>query len=130
MEITLTDDFSKTSIEGYTVCYDSAEVAVFALKENFDLMDGLEDYTIEQYGELVLQNNSFDSSVKLLSNDGLTYFDYEYANPETNDTYYYFTVLYKAPDAFWTVQFTTLSEDIEDYIQSFTDWAKTVEFSE
>ena len=44
MTITLTDEFVKTNIEQYTVAYDSKNVAVFALREEFTLADGFEDY--------------------------------------------------------------------------------------
>ena len=59
---TLTDEFVKTDIENYTIAYDSKNVAVFALKEAFALADGFQDYTLEQYGDLVLQNNNLSSS--------------------------------------------------------------------
>lgn len=129
MTITLTNEFIETSFEGYNACYDSEDVAVFALKEEFDLMDGLEDYTLEQYGELVLENNGFPSDIELQNILGLTYFEYEYGDDEINDTYYYFAVLYKASDAFWMIQFATQEENAELYQQSFIDWAKSVEFN-
>lgn len=128
IEITLTNQFFETSIEGYTVCYDSETAGVFVLKEPFDLFDGFENYTLEEYGELVLLGNSFDPSIKLNNDNGLTYFEYLYTNPETNDTYYYFTALYKTSDAFWMLQFTTLEENAENYKLQIIDWAKSVEF--
>ena len=57
MEITLTKAFRKTSVDGYTVCYDSSKVAVFALKEAFSLAEGLEEMTLDDYRKLVLQAN-------------------------------------------------------------------------
>lgn len=129
MKITLTEDFVETELEGFTACYDSNVVGVLVLKEEFSLFEGYEDYTVEQYGDLVLESNSLTSSVKLQNHDGLTYFEYDYINPETNDEYNYFTVLYKSADGFWMIQFATLEENIETYRQSFIDWAKTVKFS-
>ena len=129
MTITLTNQFVEASYEGYTVCYDSSNMAVFALKEEFNLMDGLESYTLEQYGELVLSNNSLASTSELQNDQGITYFDYRYTNPETNDNYYYFTTLHKAEDAFWIVQFVVLEKDAQQYRQTFIDWANTLEFS-
>lgn len=128
MQITLTNNFSKTSVEGYTVCYDSRDVAVFALEETFASVDGFEDYTIEQYGDLLLESNSLDSSVTLQKNDDLNYFEYQYTNPKTNDTYKYTTFIYKTSDAFWAIQFATLEENADNYRSLFNEWAKKVKF--
>lgn len=128
MQITLTNNFSKTSFEGYTVCYVSKDAAVFAIKENFTLTDGVEDYTIEQYSDLVFKNNNVDSSVKLQTNDDLNYFEYERFNPETNNTYNYHAFLYKTSDAFWMIQFATPNEKLESYRPLFLEWAKKVKF--
>ena len=127
MNITLTDEFVKTDIENYIVAYDSKNVAVFALKEAFALADGLQDYTLEQYGNLVLQNNNLSAS-KLQNLEGLTEFEYEFTNPDTKDTYKYFSFVYKAADAFWLVQFATLAENVDEYSPKILEWAKTVSF--
>ena len=51
MTITLTSDFSKQSMDGYTVCYAAKTAAVFALHETNDQFAaaGLNDVTLEQY---------------------------------------------------------------------------------
>ena len=127
MSIRLTDEFIKTDIENYTVAYDSKNVAVFALKEAFALADGFQNYTLEQYGNLVLKNNNLSAS-ELQNLDGLTEFEYEFTNPNTNDTYKYFSFVYKADDAFWLVQFATLTENVNEYRAQILEWAKTVSF--
>ena len=127
MSIRLTDEFIKTDIENYTVAYDSKNVAVFALKEAFALADGFQNYTLEQYGNLVLKNNNLSAS-ELQNLDGLTEFEYEFTNPNTKDTYKYFSFVYKADDAFWLVQFATLTENVNEYRAQILEWAKTVSF--
>ena len=127
MTITLTDEFVKTDVENYTVAYDSKNVAVFALKEAFALADGFQDYTLEQYGDLVLQNNNLSSS-KIEDKEGLTGFEYEFTNPDTKDTYKYFSFVYKSNDAFWLVQFATLTENVDKYSSKINEWAKTISF--
>lgn len=127
MTITLTDEFIKTDIENYTVAYDSKNVAVFALKEAFALADGFQNYTLEQYGNLILKNNNLSAS-ELQNLDGLTEFEYEFTNPNTKDTYKYFSFVYKADDAFWLVQFATLTENVNEYRTQILEWAKTVSF--
>lgn len=127
MTITLTDEFVKTDVENYTVAYGSKNVAVFALKEAFALADGFQDYTLEQYGDLVLQNNNLSSS-KIEDKEGLTGFEYEFTNPDTKDTYKYFSFVYKSNDAFWLVQFATLTENVDKYSSKINEWAKTISF--
>ena len=127
MSITLTDEFVKADIENFTVTYDSKKVAVFALKEEFTLVQGFEDYTLEQYGNLVIQNNRLSSS-KLESIDGLIGFDYEFTNPDTKETYKYLSFVYKSSDAFWLVQFATLIENADEYSSKIVEWAKTISF--
>ena len=127
MSITLTNGFKNVQFEGLTNCYDSADVAVLALKEEFTLMEGFEDYTLEEYGELVLINNGLDVS-SLNNVDGLLEFEYEYTNPETNENYIYCSFIYKSDDAFWLVQFATLTENIDTYSTSIVEWAKSVSF--
>lgn len=124
MSITLTDDFEEESMDGFTACYDSNDVAVFALKEGFDLMDGFDLLTLNEYAEMVINTNSVSCEVK--SVDTLTYFDYTSTPSDTE--YYYFVVLYKAEDAFWIVQFVTPEKNADEYKDSFIDWAKTVKF--
>ena len=127
MTITLTDEFRKADVEQYTVAYDSKKVAVFALKEEFSLADGFQNYTLEQYGDLVIQNNNLSSS-KIENIEGLTTFEYESTNPDTKDTYKYFSFVYKTNDAFWLVQFATLTENVDEYSSKIFEWAKTISF--
>ena len=127
MTITLTDEFIKAGVEEYTVAYDSKNVAVFALKEEFSLADGFQNYTLEQYGDLVIQNNNLSSS-KIENIEGLTAFEYEFTNPDTKDTYKYFSFVYKTNDAFWIVQFATLTENVDEYSSKIFEWAKTISF--
>ncbi len=128
MNITLTDEFGETEVKNYTVAYGSQDVAVFVLKEDFALADGFWDYTLEQYADLLIESNNLGSTEPKTA-EGLTSFEYEFTNPETNDVYRYFSYVYKTDDAFWMIQFATLSDNVDAYAQQITDWAKSVEFS-
>lgn len=128
MNITLSEEFKETTVKKYTVAYDSKKVAVFALKEPFALVDGFEDYTLDQYADLVIQSNGLSPSQKKTDN-GLIWFEYDFDNPENNNTYRYSTYVYKANDAFWIVQFATLKSNFEKVSQEIAVWAKSVTFS-
>ncbi len=120
MTITLTAAFEEVEYEGYTACYDSKKVAVFALKEDFSVLDGLEDYTVFEYGQLVLETNEVNLPLK--SVDNLTFFEY------TESGYTYCAFVFKADDAFWLVQFATPESDAEEYQTKIFKWAKTITF--
>lgn len=127
MEITLTESFEKRDIEPFNVSYVSNNAAVFVLKESFDLLEGFENYTVNEYTDLVVQNNGFDSSY-VYSVDGLPYFAYERETDEGTFTYYGFT--YKGTDAFWLIQFAVPSDKVANYENLITNWAKSVKFAQ
>ncbi len=129
MSITLTDEFTEVDADNYTVAYDSRDIAVLALQEAVLVDDGQEDYTLEEYAKLVMQNNSLDPE-QLQTSDDLTYFTYTYTNPDSGDTYEYFTCVYEGGVDFWIVQFATLEQNADEYSQQFFDWAKTVSFTD
>lgn len=128
MSITLNENFSEDVLDSFTACYSSRDVAAFLLKEEFSLMAGLENYTLEQYGQLVLQNNGMPD-FQLQTVDGVLYFEYEVDNEADKTTYYYFSTIHKATDAFWLVQFACNAADAEEHIPDFIQWAKSVSFS-
>ena len=128
MTITLTDEFTETDVENYTIAYASKNIAIYGLKEAFVLADGFEDYTLEQYANLVIQANNLGSA-EIKTTDGLAHFEYEFTNPETKDVYKYFSYVYKSNDSFWLIQFAALNKNADEYAQQITEWAKSVEFS-
>lgn len=127
MTITLTEDFQKADYDGYTVGFESREVVVFALEEPFSLVEGMESYSIEQYGELILEYNDTDATLSR-SGSGLTYFEYDATGQETSKDFHYTAFLYRASDAFWMVRFATEQADREEYAQQIFEWAASVRF--
>ena len=128
MSITLTNEFKEFDAGEFTVGYESKNVAVIALKEEFSLMEGFEDYTLEEYGNLVLKNNEMDFC-ELNTAEGLTYFEYLYTDPESEEDYQYFSCVYKAEDSFWLIHFVTLADSLGVYADQMLTWAKSVEFT-
>lgn len=127
MTITLTNDFISSEADGYTLCYDSEKVAVLALREEFALQEGAEDYTLVEYGELVIQTNKLETALEV--QNGIHCFEYEHAASK-KETYHYLVTLFKTDDAFWMVQFITLTENTEDLRPSFLEWAGSISFYE
>ena len=128
MEITLTKAFKETSFEGYTVCYDSSKAAVFALKEEFSLTEGLEALTLEQYHDLVLQANAAKNPERGENVGSIPTMLYNFYNEEKKTEYRYFAAMYKADDAFWIVQFACEEDLFDTYEPYFVEAGKTVVF--
>ena len=129
MSITLTDRFVENTYEGYTVCYDSSDAAVFALKEAFTLQAGLGELSLDEYAQLVYQANSSKSPETVAKEDGLTIMEYSFLNEAENQTYRYLATMFKAEDAFWLVQFACVEDDYEAKRPLFMEWAKSVTFA-
>ena len=125
LNITLTDDFSRMDNGNFTLSFASEDVAVFMLEERFALMDGFEDYTIREYGELVLSSNGRDCELKV--QDGLTFFEYK-SDTEFDTDYKYLAYLYKSDDAFWLVNFVVKANKADEYKDEIAAWAKSIEF--
>ncbi len=128
MSITLTDAFRENTYEGYTVCYDSKDVAVFVVKEPFSIQEGLSDLSIDDYAEAVYEANASKSPSEISKENDLTSMEYNFLNEQENQTYRYYAAMFKGSDAFWLVQFACKQDEYDAKRQTFIDWAKTVKF--
>jgi hypothetical protein len=128
MSITLTNGFREMAYAGFTVCYDSADVAVFCIKEPFTMAEGIEDLTLEEYADLTLKANATQNPT-LHEFDGIPMMKYTYHNEETDVTYAYISAMYKSGDAFWAIQFACAADVYDENEATFIKWAKSVVFS-
>ena len=129
MTITLTTDFVEADAQGYARAMNSQFVTILVLQEEFTLLEGLADYTLEQYGELVLGNNTNTDNEGLQVENGVTYFEYDKVNREDGKTYRYIVTMYKGTDAFWLIQYVLHENDVNKYKPYIFDWAATVTFA-
>ena len=126
LTMTLTDAFEEKPVEGYTACYEALYVAVYLLKEPFSAFAGFENYTIEEYEQLILKANASKNpaSSKL---DGVPVMEYTFKNEDTGVTYQYFAVMHKGSDGFFLVQFACAQEYYGEYKSHFEAWAKSIQ---
>ena len=125
MNITLPDEFEEVKVGTYTAAYDSEDVAVFALRESFNLIVGSENYSLRQYAQSVIDVNNLGSA-EITESDGLTHFEYE--NKTNGGSFKYIAYVYKTDDAFWLIQFAATDKNVEKYADQITEWAKSVTF--
>ena len=127
MTITLTDAFTEKDYVSYTACYESRDIAVFVLKEEFSLFANTEygpETTVEEYVDLVRRSNALGDNVLVTNAGNLCYLEY---NKEANGkTLSYKVFGFKGADAFWLLQFAADAENypnvvgqIDAYAQSF-----------
>ena len=129
MSITLTNEFRRTEYEGYVAAYHSREIFVAVFKESFDSASVLENYSVEQYlQEMIEYNQDKLGPVSVQEADGLTGFVSKGDDPDTKKPCHYYYYCYKSEDAFWLIQFAVHEENVEKYEQNLIDWAKSVKF--
>ena len=126
LTITLTEDFAKVSQPGFTVCYDSASVAVLALKESFSLQEGIEDWSLAYYASLIQSVNAAYSPTTPKKVGDYMVMEHTFYNPATQITYHYHTCMYKGSDAFWTIQFACDVNEIDQHKADMMKWADSV----
>ncbi|MBQ4121079.1 MAG: hypothetical protein IJD35_03590 [Clostridia bacterium] len=127
MSVTLTDAFTKRSVDGYTVTYDSKDVAVFAIKESFSLFEGY-DVTLEEYADLVRQSNASRNPTAVVERDGVLTMEYSFLNESENETYKYLCTMFKGEDAYWVIQFATKENAYDGLFDTLMTYAKSVSF--
>lgn len=126
LTITLTEAFSESKYEGYTLACDSGEVAFFALKESFAEYEGLEYATLEEYAENVCLANADREPGEITEIDGIPTMEYSFYNETSKQTYKYLVAMFKGPDAFWLVHFACKNTEYETYRSHFVEWVKSV----
>lgn len=122
--ITLTDDFREREDDFFTAVYDSGDMAVFVLKEEFSLF-GNDRPSLPEYAGMIIEYAQLDIPVQ--EANGLTYFTYR-ANAKGKD-FRFFSVVYMGSDAYWEVQFCCEAGDYKDLKADFIRFAKSVTVS-
>lgn len=126
MQITLTSSFYEKELVSQTAYYESRTALVTCLKEEFSLMYGFGDYTLSEYTNMVMSNNSLHQDVSEREGQDYLYFTYE--KTVSGNDYFYLATTHKADDAFWLIQFACFTSQKENKTETFLDWADTITF--
>ena len=124
--ITLTNAFVEKEYVSMTCYYESPEMIVTMLKEEFTMLDGLEDWTLVEYGRATIEANKLTDCDVFRSEDGYVYFCY-YKEVSGNN-YSYYATCHKSGDAFWLIQFACLSKNFDRLSESMREYAKSITF--
>lgn len=133
-EITLDSTFyeSYTDIENSDLYLESLNVVVSVVREDFEIVSdaGYNPYamTADQYASMLIDelyysgisvnyyDDNYDENIEIF--DYVYYSDYE--------TYYYYTIVNKGTDAFWTTQFICENDNKIDYLEDIAKWSNTI----
>lgn len=128
MTISLPEGTEETVLTGQTVTYSTENVIVTMMKIPFSKSTDLQDLSAEEFTEMTILSSNLPTGVKLTTEDGIPGFDFEQENPQMNDTYHHFVKIYKGGNAFLMVQFIVPVDQVEEYVDQFAIWAKSVRF--
>ena len=129
MLITLTDAFTEADFEGYTKAFDSRKTAVFVLREDKSVLNGVE-LSLAEYADLTRAANESRGPGEIKNEDGLTYFEYDYYGSDGATIYSYFTTMFNSDEAFWLVQFACQRDEYEKLRPEFIKYAQSVTFGD
>ncbi len=125
--IELTDDFRENSElateNGLYACFESSDVAVLILCEEFAYLEGFDVETAEDYAKLFIEANAMTDS-KVETDNGICHFDYTAVSE--GKTFYYFAACLKGKDAFWMFQFVTQEKDFAKFEERIYEWASSI----
>lgn len=127
LRITLTDKFTPKDHISYTACYESQDLAVMVLKEEFSLFEGTEisaETTVEQYMDVIRRANALPEMVSVVTSNNLCYLEYDRLANGKN--YLYRAYGFKGTEGFWLVQFATTKENFANVSDQIHAYAQTV----
>lgn len=126
MSITMDKGFKEKELLSATYYLERNDSIMLAIKEEFQLLLPA-TLTLEDYTNLVLQNNIIYSNVNSRENENYMYFSYE--KMVSGKNYYYLATTHKAEDSFWLIQFACSKNEKDEFEDKFFKWADTIAFT-
>ncbi len=131
MSITLSEAFEEENgadyeDTDYDVIFNAGSLMVSVIRERFSTTPGLSDLTLKEYARALIEVNELDQNLSIQQENGLTFIEYE--DSVDSDTYHYFIAIYRTDNAYWSIQFVSFAEDIDEQRPVILDWAKSVTF--
>ena len=127
LRITMTEDFEDIEPEGYDRVLQKGMCVAMFMEEPFTNLEGMEELSVEEYYSFLRFYNSAVS--QSLTEQGITYVQSQYQNPETGILWHYMLVAYKGTDAFWLVEFAVPENKWEEMKPELLKWAASVEIT-
>ena len=129
MTITLTDEFTESTMENADWYYESDSVLVMGIMETRDELEeaGLEVNSLRDYAEAVIDTNNLPASVSVKDGGDYMYFEYNMIIEDVE--FSYLSCVYKDVDRYWMINFACFTDEYDELKDSFFEWADSVEFN-
>ena len=121
LSVTLPAGMQEVELEGFTKILANDKIGVYFVRETVDeLADvGLENLTLEEYAELSEAAYALENPYTADANGNLVT---TYNTDVDGVSYFYYTTLRQAADAFWTINFVCEDSAKALYSDLFTQW--------
>lgn len=126
MSIELTDQFVEKEYISMTCYYESPEMIVTVLKEEFSLNPSVESWTLTKYAQTVVSVNGLTDVEISKSEQGYAFF--EYSKTVSGKDYTYFATCHKSEDAFWLIQFACFTKNYDSQKSNMEKYADSITF--
>ncbi len=128
MQITLDENFSASSGNGFLAIFESSRVTTFVVREMFSKYPDFEELAHEEYAQKVIEVNKIENT-EIKNEDGLCYFVFKGISSKSGEEYTYYGYIFKTEQAFWFVHFAVLTEQASEYESDIVQWAKSIKFN-
>lgn len=124
MSITLTDNFERQNVVGYSAGFASKNVDLLVNKTPFEYTVSSK-YSAAEYAELIIFGSNLESEV--VTEGDLCYFIFEDETSD-GDAYLYYAYTYKSDDSYWILYFAVEKGKAKRYADDIAKWAGSVSF--
>ena len=117
-------------MEGFVAYYYNDNFMMSALKEDQDTFGqygaDINDYTLEDYAELVLYANEIDDDTFQEDEYGNLYITYE--RESGGQDFFYYSTVKEGTQSFWVITFACFDGEEGTYLPQFKEYASLLEF--
>lgn len=126
MEITLTNKFVEKDEVGFAGSFASSDALAYVVCEDFDNFEPFRVISLEQYVDMLRQNNPTLAGKELKTEDGLS--SLEYTAESGGKEYHWFVYVFRSDKGYRLVEFAVFEKNAEELRDEVTGWAKSVKF--
>ncbi len=125
LSIRMSADMKSEKNENFAAFYHSDTCMLTGLRESFEMLEDAgvcdENTTLEEYIKIIEQNNGIKFEPDSYGNMSACY-----ENDVNGQTFFYYSTVRKAPDAFWLLSFACKESEQKTYLPRFEMWANSV----
>ena len=128
LSITLTNEFVESTQETYQFYYSSGSAICIGVKEAKDTISNVNPdiHSLQEYAEVSMMRSDISADFTQYNDHTLVY---EWENNINDTDYSYIAYITETEDAYWMIQFATLSEQYENVKADFASYFDSIVFT-